>query len=194
MLRILPLLKSKSIIVVSIIPVDNYAGINSFEIDDSKLISEDYQYFKENMIALMAGRVCEEYFMHNINSGARSDLTMISNMVRDMILKYGMDPDNKLFNLSLLGYNEDDATFVTEDTKKHVIEATKKYVDDIYNETKKLVKENEAVIIRIAKSLMRRGMLDANKLDKLFKGKSITDIELKKGETKKVKASSKKTY
>ena len=192
MSRILPTLKSKSTIVVSIIPFDNYAGINSFEFDKSKLISDDFQYFKENMILLMAGRVCEEYFMHTINSGASKDLAMISSMVRDMILKYGMDPNNELFNLSLLGYNEDDATFVTEDTKKYVIEATKKYVDTIYTETKKLVKEHKTTITRIAKSLMRRGMLDKNQLDKLFNGKSITDVELKKDETKKIKLSSKK--
>ena len=82
--------------------------------------------------------------------------------------------------------------FLVIDTKKYVIEATKKYVDTIYTETKKLVKEHKTTITRIAKSLMRRGMLDKDQLDKLFNGKSITDVELKKDETKKVKSSSKK--
>ena len=178
MARILPKLKYKSTVVLSIIPTDDYEGVHSFEVDESKLNAFDFQYFKENMISLMAGRVSEEYFMHTINSGARNDLAKITDMVREMILVSGMDPEDEFFNLSLLGEYEDDTTFITEDTKEYVLDATKKYVENIYRETKKLVEENKAIISRIAKSLMRRGMLDNIQLDKLFKGKNIVDVEI----------------
>ena len=177
MARILPKLKSKSTVVLSIIPTDEYEGVHSFEINEKDVCSHDAQYFKENMISLMAGRVSEEYFSHSINSGARTDLARINNLVRNMILVNGMDPDGTYFNLSIMGEEENDATFVTEKTKDYVITATKKYCDEIYKETKKLVEENKAVISRIAKALMHRGMLDSTQLDKLFKGKSMIEIE-----------------
>lgn len=176
--RILPTLKYKSTIVVSIISTDEYEGVHSYEIDEKKLYNHTEQYFRETMIALMAGRAAEEFFTHSINSGARNDLARVTDMVRHMILVSGMDPDGSYLNLSLLGEDENNPTFITDKMKEYVITSTKKYVDDVYKETLALVKENKDAISRIAKSLVNRGMLDSSQLDKLFVGKSIIELPI----------------
>ena len=152
---------------VSIIPRGMALGITTV------LPEKDHLTLKKNQLLdritmTLGGRVAEEiiYGPENITTGASNDLEKVTAIARKMVTVYGMS--EKMGNLQYgksqehvfmgrdFGHTQDFSDEIAAEIDKEV----KKIVDERYEIARKLLKENEDMLRKIAKELLERETLD----------------------------------
>lgn len=143
---------------VSIIPRDKALGyVIKFPMEDKYLYTENELH--NRIIVLLCGRASEEIFIKEISSGASNDIKEATNMVYEIICKYGMS--NSLENIYV---DERLLKLYSEPIKLEATQLIKK----LYSDSLCLINSNKDIIIRIAEYLLKHDTIDANKLDDLF--------------------------
>lgn len=144
---------------VTIIP--STKGIGGF----SMSIPRDRQYRTKNSIlcdikVLLAGRVAEElaFGEDNVTTGASNDIEKASQLVKEYLSKFGMDEELGLFNYDAVCMNPDPV----------VIEKCRDHINTLYQETRKMMKDNIDLLNLFAKELLERETLNEEDLDLLI--------------------------
>ncbi|HEY8665886.1 MAG TPA: hypothetical protein VIL86_04430, partial [Tepidisphaeraceae bacterium] len=126
----------------------------------------------------LAGRIAEEMFTGDINTGAFGDIRQVTGLVRKMVRDWGMND-----RVGFVYYGEDDnkPTFdfgggreYSEETARAIDEEVKKLIDAQYEETRKLLEANRDRVDALAKALMRYETLDTSDVDRIMKGENLT--------------------
>lgn len=97
---------------ITIAPRSNYKGFVSY--NHEEVLRWDKKLFKGKIASAYAGRLAEEiYFEKNqkqkefgISTGASFDISNATNLIKDALLKYGMDEELGLINYSELNLSE----------------------------------------------------------------------------------------
>lgn len=97
---------------ITIAPRSNYKGFISY--NHEEVLRWDKKLFKGKIASAYAGRLAEEiYFEKNqkqkefgISTGASFDISNATNLIKDALLKYGMDEELGLINYSELNLSE----------------------------------------------------------------------------------------
>lgn len=153
-------------LAVSIIPAEDYLGVNVFEIDSDITPTKNKNYFIELIGSLLAGRVAEKMYSHTLTAGACSDLAKATKVARDMITLYGLDEDfteDRVFlgDASDHMYNEEVITRINTRIDSILAEA-REYIQN-------LLEEKREYLDALAKALIEKGMLSSDEIDELFK-------------------------
>src|SRR5439155_981190 len=131
---------------VTIIPRGNYGGVTMALPEKDRM-----NYSKKWCIAFMkvcfAGRIAEEMFCGDVNTGAFSDIRQATGLARRMVREWGMND-----RLGFVYYGEDDGKMnyfdigggreYSEETAKAIDEEIKKLIDTLYDDTRKLLEAN----------------------------------------------------
>ncbi len=152
---------------VSIIPRGMALGITTV------LPEKDHLTLKKNQLLdritmTLGGRVAEEiiYGPENITTGASNDLEKVTAIARKMVTVYGMS--DKMGNLQYgksqehvfmgrdFGHSRDFSDEIAAEIDKEV----KKIVDERYEIARRLLRENEDMLRKIARELLERETLD----------------------------------
>jgi cell division protease FtsH len=141
-----------------------------------------YNYSKKWSIAFIkvtfGGRIAEEIFTGDMNSGVLGDIRQATTVARKMITEWGMND-----RLGFVFYGEDDskANFMgiegkeySEETAKIIDEEVKKLIDTLYAETRQLLEANKDRVEALAKALMKYETLDSNDVDRIMRGDNLT--------------------
>ena len=137
----------------------------------------------DHIIHLLGGRVAEKLVLDDISTGASNDLQRVTETARSMVTKYGMS--EKLGPMSF-GGGEDEVFLGRDFTSKRnyseevaavVDQEIKKIVDDSYNITIDLLKNNMDKLHVIAKALLKMETLDADIYSKIFSGELVITDE-----------------
>jgi cell division protease FtsH len=127
---------------------------------------------------LFAGRIAEEMFCGDVNTGAFGDIRQASGIARKMIRDWGMSD-----RLGFIYYGEDEnkagmidvgAREYSEDTAKAIDEEVKKLIDTLFQETRGILETNRDKIEAMAKALLKYETLDANDIDRIMRGDNLT--------------------
>lgn len=131
---------------------------------------------------LLGGRVAEELKLDDISTGASNDLERATAIARAMISKYGFSK-----KLGPVSFSQSDEVFLGRDfsTRQNYSETIASEIDneirtlleDSYEETRKILIENDGAFERTAQALLLVETLDGNQFEALFKGE-ITPEEL----------------
>ena len=131
---------------------------------------------------LLAGRVAEELKLDDISTGASNDLERATQIAREMITKYGFSE-----KLGLASYSSSDEVFlgrdfstrqnISEEVASEVDHEIRKLLNDCYQQTKKILWENDAAFERVAQALLLVETLDGDQFERLFTGE-VTPEEL----------------
>jgi cell division protease FtsH len=131
------------------------------------------------MRTMFGGRIAEEMFCGDINTGAIGDIRQASSIARKMVRDWGMND-----RLGFIYYGEDDSRpnvfemgggrEYSEETAKTIDEEVKKLIDSQYEETRKLLEANRDRVEAIAKALMRYETLDSSDIDRIMRGETLT--------------------
>ncbi len=133
----------------------------------------------DRLKTLLGGRVAEEVVLGEISTGASSDLQRATQIVRSMITQYGMSAvlgpvtygegrDHQVF----LGRDFNNQRNYSEEVAAEIDKEVRRYVEDAYEECRKLLTDNIDKLHLIAEALMERETLDASELEELMtKGK-----------------------
>lgn len=159
------ILKGEKGIAVSIMPAEGYLGITVFDdMTDEVNINPNRDYFIKSFASDLAGRIAEELFVLDVNSGASADLKNANKKAYTMICNYAMN-------------NKDDYLTFIEDNNYHMI--NEKTIDYINQERAKLLKDaseyakgilndNRELLDKLVNALLEKGILDENDLNEIF--------------------------
>ena len=125
--------------------------------EDRNLYSRNY--ILSEVAGLLWGRASEEIFFgkDEITTGASNDFERANKIIRDMITKYGMDPE-----IGLVVYpdeNSSDFSFFkpySEETAQKIDEKVKKYLEDAYKVAKNTILEHKETMEKIAELLIKK--------------------------------------
>ena len=158
---------------VSIIPAGMAGGYTASRPQEDKSYHTKSQLIEEIIIAL-GGRAAEEITMNEVSTGASSDLKKVNQIARNMVTKYGMS--DKLGNM-IFG-NENDEVFIGRDlaqTRNYSDEIAalidnevKKIIDEAYERTLTLLRENNNKLIALAETLLEKEKVEGAEFEEIF--------------------------
>src|SRR3954470_6621018 len=123
-----------------------------------------------------AGRIAEEMFCGDVNTGAYGDIRQASGVARKMVCDWGMND-----RLGFIYYGEDDSRpsmfgefgggrEYSEETQQVIDQEVKKMIDALYEETRQLLEANRDKIEAMAKFLVKHETLDSSDVDRIMRG------------------------
>ncbi len=153
------------ILAVSIIPAEDYLGVNVFEIDPNMTPSHNRNYFIQRIGAILAGRVAEKMYSKTLTAGASADLKKATRLAKDMVTRYGLVEDMSQDRVFLKDEQDDILG-------EQIITDINKYMDEILKEarkyTERLLAEKREYLDALVEALVEKGMLSNREIDELF--------------------------
>lgn len=156
------LLPKEKVSKVTIIPSTKGAGGYTLSIPEDKMY-QNKDYIIKRIMVLLGGRAAEEIIFgsNNITTGAYNDLKQSTSMITNMIAKYGMGTSLGLLNIDeLYGLNYSPSN--------SVIDECKTTVEELYENTKKLLLENKDLLENFTNTLLENETMYESDIEKLL--------------------------
>ena len=129
----------------------------------------------------LGGRVAEEVVLGEISTGASSDIQQATQIIRSMIMQYGMsetigpiaygEENHQVF----LGRDFNRDRNYSEEVAGEIDREVRRYIEEAYEACRVLITENREKLDRIAEALLERETLNAAELEELMTKGSISD-------------------
>ena len=158
---------------VSIIPRGRAGGYTLL------LPKEDRYYMTKSMLMdqvtmLLGGRVAEDVVLKEISTGAQNDLERATEIVRRMIMEYGMSDELGPMTLG----NKTETPFVGRDISRDrnygeevatsIDKEVRNIMDKSYHRAKSMLLEHMSTLQLIANTLMQKETIEANEFEALM--------------------------
>ncbi len=148
---------------------------------------------RQNMInevdSMLGGRAAEEIILGDISTGASNDIARATELIKSMIVDYGMS--NKFKNMTLgkgvLGNRGGEPALVrefSEDTQKYIDDEIARIINERYDYVLKLLKKYKMLVEKVSERLLEVETLDGKEFY------SIIESETKNQEKKSAPKSS----
>ena len=145
---------------ITIIPRGMAGGYTMMLPKEEKLSIMTKNELLGRITGLLGGRVSEEHFLHEMSTGASDDFKKATAIARSMVTEYGMS------ELGPMQYEEREKNvFLGRDYAKskdfsdqvalEIDRATRKIIDECYEKAKKIVADNEGLIMLLSDALMK---------------------------------------
>ena len=149
---------------ISIIPRGQAGGYTMFLPEETNYISKTKLLNKVK--TLLAGRAAEEVVFNEVTTGAQNDLKRSSDIVKNMITKFGM---NSFGPISFHEENMFKQTF-SERTAQLIDKEIHDTINNCYEESKDLLISNRDKLNNLAENLIEKEVLDASQIDNILGG------------------------
>jgi cell division protease FtsH len=162
---------------VTIIPRGMALGI-TMQLPESDRLSQSKDYLEARLAILMAGRIAEEKFTHEITTGAGNDIERATDMARKMVCEWGMSElgpmsfgkkEEQIFLGREIAQHRD----YSEETAIRIDEQVRKFIDVGYNTARDVIEEKADALVRIAEALLEREVLEGAEVNLLIEGKTL---------------------
>ena len=129
--------------------------------------------------SLLGGRAAEQIILEDISTGASNDIARATELVKSMIVDYGMSDRFKNMTLGkgVLGNRGGDPALVrefSEDTQKYVDEEIARIIDQRYDYVVKLLKKHKSLVEKIADRLLEVETLDGKEFYEIIESEKKT--------------------
>lgn len=140
------------------------------------------------LVGLLGGRAAEEIVFDTVTTGASNDIERATSIARSMVTQYGMSKKFGLMGLETVEsrYLDGRAALNCSDvTAAGIDEEVMKILKDCYKEAKKLLKENRALMDKLAAHLIEKETITGKEFMEIFrKEKGLPEPEVKEEEKK----------
>jgi len=164
---------------VTIIPRGNFGGA-TFALPEKDRTNYSKKWCVAQMKVAFAGRIAEEMFTGDVNTGVMGDIRQATAIARRMIREWGMND-----RVGFVYYGEDDSrpNFLggfgegkeySEETARIIDEEIKKLIDTLFEETRKILETNRERVEALAKALIKYETLDSQDVDRIMRGDNLT--------------------
>jgi cell division protease FtsH len=158
---------------VSIIPAGQAGGYTAHRPDEDKNYMTRNQLLEIIKISL-AGMAAEDIVFDDVSTGASSDLKTANAVARNMVTRYGMS--RKLGKMSFgvddeeifIGRDYGHIRNYSESMAAEIDGEVKSIIDECFGTTLKLLKENIAILERVAKALLEKERLEGEEFEAIF--------------------------
>ncbi|MDE6470604.1 MAG: ATP-dependent zinc metalloprotease FtsH [Eubacterium sp.] len=143
----------------------------------------------EFVVSSLGGRVAEALMMDDISTGASSDIEHATNIVREMVMRYGMSDVIGPINYSgdsqevFVGRDYGRVKNYSEETAAKIDEEVSRLINDAYRKTENILTENIEKLKLVAVTLMEREKLDKDEFLQLMENGFIEDKKEEPTET-----------
>ncbi|MBQ4093336.1 MAG: ATP-dependent zinc metalloprotease FtsH [Firmicutes bacterium] len=163
---------------ISIIPRGRAGGYTlMLPEEDRNYITKSHM--EEEIIVFLGGRIAEELVLKDVSTGAQNDLERASEMVRKMIMKYGMSKE-----LGALTFGHDDAQVFlgrelgqnrgySEEIAESIDREARKMMDHAYERCTEILSEHIDQLHIIAKVLYEKETVEAEEFMDLMNGRTL---------------------
>jgi cell division protease FtsH len=165
---------------VTIIPRGLALGVTmQLPIDDKH--SYNKNYLLAELAILMAGRIAEEKYLHQMTTGAGNDIERATDMARKMVCEWGMSElgplsfgkkEEQIFLGREIAQHRD----YSEETAIRIDEQVKKLVQGAYDRAAGVIDERSDALVKIAEALLVREILDGAEVLQLIKGETLPPV------------------
>jgi cell division protease FtsH len=162
---------------VTIIPRGMALGITQqLPIDDRHNYHKSY--LETRIAILMGGRLAEEIFLNQMSTGAGNDIERATELARKMVCEWGMSDMGPLTfgkkeEQIFLGREISQHRDYSEATAIRIDEEVKKLIGQGYDKAKRILENDRDSLVRIAKALIDREVLDGAEVQLLIEGKDL---------------------
>ena len=167
--------------------------------EENRFLKQKHELMAE-IDVLLGGRAAEEIFIGDISTGAGNDLQRATDILRDMITKYGMSDVAGLMVLeqhaggAFLGGGQTIKDY-SEKMAEAIDEKIKSILDERYNYVKDTLKEYAEAIENMAQELLDKEVIEGSKVREIieeFEKKYNKESKLAHNDTVKKEEESKK--
>jgi len=162
---------------VTIIPRGMALGVTmQLPIDDKHSYNRDY--LQAEIAILMAGRIAEEKYMHQMTTGAGNDIERATDLARKMVCEWGMSElgplsfgkkEEQIFLGREIAQHRD----YSEETAIRIDEQVKKLVQGGYDTAAAILEDHSDALVKIAEALLEREILDGEEVKQLIRGEIL---------------------
>jgi cell division protease FtsH len=165
---------------VTIIPRGNYGGA-TMALPEKDRSNYSKRWCVATMKVCFGGRIAEEMFCGDVNTGALGDIRQASGLARRMVREWGMND-----RMGFVYYGEDDTKpnffdfggaggrEYSDETARAIDEEIKKLIDALYEETRKLLDGNRDRVEAVAQALLKYETLESQDIDRIMRGDNLT--------------------
>ena len=162
---------------VTIIPRGRALGV-TMQLPTEDRYSHDREYLLSTIAVLMAGRIAEEVFMHQMTTGAANDFERATELARNMVSRWGM---SDRLGTRVYGENQSEV-FLGRDvtTHKNLSDATaqlvdaeiRRIVDEQYGRARHVIETNQDKVEAMAGRLLEWETLDTGQINDIMEGRT----------------------
>ena len=139
--------------------------------------------FLDEVVSLLWGRAAEEIFFgyDNITTWASNDFEKATDIITNMIVKYGMDKE--LGTVTYLENNKNEYSmfrWYSEKTAQIIDEKIKKYMAECYDQSKKLIVQYKPLIEKLSVALLDKEYLSKDEFESMITNFPKTKKPIKK--------------
>ena len=159
--RFSPKLTDQVVLAVSIIPANDFLGVNVLEPVEEARLLKDRSYFIQEIGASLGGRIAEQLYTKTLSSGASSDLERANSLAKAMVTEYSLDPElkNRTYDLSPSGMMTPHLGDLLNEKVNAIIEEATKYATDV-------IESHKDELIKLVNALLSEGILSKEEIDK----------------------------
>lgn len=172
--------KSDPVHKVTIVPRGRALGL-TMQLPEQDRYAYDKQYLLTRVAILFGGRIAEEVFMNQMTTGASNDFERATQLVRDLVTRYGMsermgvmvyaENEGEVF----LGRSVTRTTHISEKTMQDVDAEIRRILEEQYAIARKLIEDNRDKMEMMAKALLEWETIDADQIEDIMQGRAPRD-------------------
>lgn len=148
------------------------------------LPTEDTAYtskskLRDDMVGLLGGRVAEALILGDISTGAKNDIDRTTAIAKKMVMEFGMSDslgpisfgkeDGEVFMGRDFGRTRD----FSEEVASKIDREIKGFIDEAYNRTETILRENINKLHDVANALIEKEKLVAEEFNAIMEGKTL---------------------
>jgi cell division protease FtsH len=163
---------------VTIIPRGRALGV-TMSLPEKDRYSYDKDYCLQLISMMLAGRIAEEIFMHQMTNGAANDFQRATDLARRMVTQWGMSD-----SMGAMVYGEEEGEVflgrsmathrnMSETTMQKVDAEIRRIIDERYAEARRLLEENRDKVEAMTKALLDFETIDADQIDDVMNSRPV---------------------
>jgi cell division protease FtsH len=162
---------------VTIVP-RGMAGGYTLSLPDEENLMVTREKFRNDLVALLGGRVAEEIKFVDITTGASNDLERVTNMARAMVTQLGMSDKlgpvryGEREDLVFLGREINERRNYSDKVAQEIDEEIHRLVDEAHQRCHQLLSTHWDKVDLIAKTLLEVETVDAQQFQALMRGEN----------------------
>ncbi len=170
---------------ISIIP-RGMAGGYTLHLPNEDTAYTSKSKLRDDMVGLLGGRVAEALILGDISTGAKNDIDRTTSIAKKMVMEYGMTDalgpisfgkeDGEVFMGRDFGRTRD----FSEEVASKIDREIKALIDEAYERTEVILRENIDKLHDVAQALLQREKLVAEEFNAIMEGKTLEQYDAEK--------------
>jgi len=166
---------------VTIVPRGQALGVTAALPEDDRR-NYSREYLMAQILMLLGGRAAEEVAIGEITTGASNDLRRVTDIARRMVSEFGMSKNIGPLNFGdnerqpFLGYSLAQGRQYSEETAARIDAEVRRIVDEAYQQTLELVRNNQDKLDTLAQELLTNEVVEGARVHEIVGKKSREDM------------------